>query len=457
MNPDEVSLRTSILYQNDDRDITLMDLPTSIAVGQKVTAGDILLSTPPIESPYLIASDPKTKKAQERHAEPAVSNKLHAEYRVEIDRALAEIRRRVPAPWCLPRKLMAHVPESRNTNMDVDDPEKELETRLREWSASKGDDEPFDFNKMMAALGSSSDATSCDPVAQKWSMSCTPAREITEGLGEDSVSPTEAWTSSLHNPNDHALELNISQSFTHPEGIREYRFRVPPRSTFFLDDVTDPSSFRASFRDLTSEYNLPRHFDFVLLDPPWPSRSAKRVRTYEQVGGIPHTKRMLLNMSIESYLEHNSILAMWITNSPKQRDAVLGPGGLFERWNLSFCEEWIWIKTTASGEPMFSLETLWRKPYETLLLARAAPDTWTKMEPAPAIKRRIIAAVPDIHSRKPCIKELIEPFLPHDYSALEVFSRSLVAGWTSWGNEAIKYNWEKYWASGATEPELSHG
>jgi N6-adenosine-specific RNA methylase IME4 len=97
---------------------------------------------------------------------------------------------------------------------------------------------------------------------------------------------------------------------------------------------------------------------------------------------------------------------------------------------------------------MLDMNSSFRKPYETLLLGRAAPNSWTAMGPAPEIKRRIIAAVPDIHSRKPCIKELIEPYMPdpNDYAALEIFSRYLVEGWMSWGNEVVKFNWDYYWS-----------
>ena len=141
-------------------------------------------------------------------------------------------------------------------------------------------------------------------------------------------------------------------------------------------------------------------------------------------------------------------MGIWITNKESLRDFVLGPGGLFEAWNVGLIEEWVWIKTTTKGEPMFSLDSLWRKPYEVLLLGRAAPNSWTTAAAAAEVKRRVIAAVPDVHSRKPCLKELLEQCIsrPNDYSALEIFSRHLVTGWTSWGNEVIKFNWEKYWA-----------
>jgi N6-adenosine-specific RNA methylase IME4 len=163
---------------------------------------------------------------------------------------------------------------------------------------------------------------------------------------------------------------------------------------------------------------------------------------------MPYLKRMLLNMDIDSYLEHNALVGVWITNKEALREHVLGPGGLFETWNVGLTEEWVWIKTTTKGEPMFDIDNAMRKPYEILLLGRAAPNSWTRMTHTPTVKRRVIAAVPDIHSRKPCLKQLLEPYLldPTEYSALEVFSRYLVSGWTSWGNEVLKYNWDGYWA-----------
>ncbi|KAF2264496.1 MT-A70-domain-containing protein [Lojkania enalia] len=445
---DKAASQTGILYQNKNHDVTLMDIPTSIAVAQG--RSDVLRSIRAIDEPYDIRNEPKTEKAKAHHAQYTGSSDLHAEYLVAIDKALAEIRHHVSGSWCVPRKLMTQAPKRRNNDMDVDDPEKELEQRLREWAASKGEEEPFDFNMMMTTLITSGlNAILDDPVTPRWLVSCKPAREIA-GSSETftSVSPKEPWTTSFHNSNDRAVDLTVSPGSFKPEtSNQEYCFRIPARSTFFLSDSTHSDSFRASFRELTEEYTLPRHFDFVLLDPPWPSGSVKRKGAYEQFGGMPYMKKTLLKMDIDNYLEHNGLLAIWITNSPTLRQMILGPEGLFQRWNVSFFEEWIWIKTTTTGEPMYCMDKVWRKPYETLLLARAAPNSWTKMETAPIITRKIIAAVPDIHSRKPCLKELIEPYLPTDYSALEVFSRYLVKGWTSWGNEVIKFNWDHYWAA----------
>jgi N6-adenosine-specific RNA methylase IME4 len=62
------------------------------------------------------------------------------------------------------------------------------------------------------------------------------------------------------------------------------------------------------------------------------------------------------------------------------------------------------------------------------------------------VVRRVVAAVPDLHSRKPCLKELFELLhMPADYQAVEIFARNLTAGWHSWGDEAILFNWDGFW------------
>lgn len=475
-----------IIYQNAEVDVILIDIPTSIAAAQ----GDcerVLLSTTPLEAPIEPKEDyrPKAKKprANENQAQSAVNTQHvghrsspHAtvaeasqhdfqsphlddlRYKLLAEHALGQIRAQVPGPWCTQRKLMAQEPlRGKDEDMDVDQiSEKELESRMKEWaswSESKEDDTAFNLQQMMASLGATSEVAEPATVAPKWMMSYCPARETASSTQvAETVSPdaqTEPWTGAFHNPNHHSLSLSITENTSQPAQLGpEYRFTIPPRSTFFLSDSTASDAFRTSFRELTDEFTLPRHFDLVLLDPPWPNRSAKRKGAYEQVGGMPYLKKMLLSMDIDSYLEHNALVGVWITNKAALREHVLGPGGLFETWNVGLIEEWIWIKTTTKGEPMFDIDSTMRKPYEILLLGRAAPNSWTTMTRAPTVKRRVIAAVPDIHSRKPCLKQLLEPFLPDptDYSALEVFSRYLVSGWTSWGNEVLKYNWDGYWA-----------
>jgi N6-adenosine-specific RNA methylase IME4 len=435
----------ALLFQNPDRHVSLIDIPASIAIAQG--RSDTLLSTAPLHVPYALHEEPKTAHARKNNASHLTQ--LHIEYRSLIHAALAEIRSRVAGPWCLPRKL---TPQTPGPDQMLPDMHKEIEARLQEWSAlneTKREHVQFDFQQMMASLGATPgpDPVAHEIVAHKWLLShrlpcdAVPTSPTTEA--------TEPWTSSFHNPRDHPLDLRVRENAAQPGcQVPEYRFTVPPGATFVLSDLSHPNVSRA-FRELTDDYVLPRHFDLVLLDPPWPNRSARRKGAYEMAGGMPHIKKMLLKMDIDNYFEHNALVGVWVTNKEAMRTQVLGPGGLFEAWNVGLVEEWIWAKVTTQGEPMFDIDSSLRKPYEVLLLGRAAPNAWTKMEHLRQPTKKVIAAVPDVHSRKPCLKELLEPYMPdaNDYSALEVFSRNLVTGWTSWGNEAIKFNWERYWTS----------
>lgn len=453
---------SSIIYQNPECDIALLDIPTSIAAAQG--RSDTLLSTPPLEAPIASREDyrPKQQKAIANQAPDIPGSSQHAEYSRLIEEALAKIHANVSGSWCAPRKLPLQQQSAQV--MGMVHLENELDSRLREWAAwseSKGDEAAFQLQEMMVSLGATSgydETMAADALTPKWTVSYRTGRQSTDGarvaeIVPGEVQPMEPWKSTCHNPARHSIELIISQNISQLARLdQEYCFTIPPRSTLFLCDSAHSNAFRASFRRVTADYRLPRHFDLVIMDPPWPNRSAKRKGAYEQVGGVPYLKKMLLKMDIDNYLEHNALVGIWITNKQSLREHVLGPGGLFETWNVGLVEEWIWIKTTTKGEPMFKTDTLMRKPYEVLLLGRAAPNSWTTAAHVPSIRRRVIAAVPDIHSRKPCLKELLEPYMPDpmDYSALEIFSRYLVSGWTSWGNEALKYNWNHYWAASPT-------
>ncbi|KAH8731250.1 MT-A70-domain-containing protein [Phaeosphaeriaceae sp. PMI808] len=305
------------------------------------------------------------------------------------------------------------------------------------WAESKGDQTASDLHKMMATLGATSElyATAGEDVAhaQTWVTSYQAAREATDAAQDTGTEPSQPWSSSFFNPEECPLKMSVSgRTAQNAAGDEEYRFTIPPRSTYYLCDCTHADAFRASFREITDEYALPRHFDLVLLDPPWPNRSAKRKGAYEQVGGMPNMRRMLMQLDLDSYLEHNALVGIWITNKESLRE-----------------HEWVWIKTTTKGDPILDMDGV-RRPYEILLLGRAAPNVWNPITHATTVKRRVIAAVPDIHSRKPCLKELLQPYMPDPvrYSALEVFARSLVSGWASWGNEVLKYNCDDYWVSG---------
>ncbi|KAH6614914.1 MT-A70-domain-containing protein [Boeremia exigua] len=435
---------SAIIYQSVDGEITLIDIPTSIAIAQGRSG--TLLSTPPLEEP-IPPKEGCRSRASQNTAISSVDIVRHEQYRSLIEQALLDIKAHVPGFWCAPRQVLPHLPTPGKGATGPDEVERELGSRFREWVAGEESkvESLSDFQVMMASLGAPEvQSTAAGSNTQPWIVSLS-----APGGATIQQASTSGSLPAFYNAEGQSLNLTIARATTEDMGETcAYHFTVPPLSASFLGDCDHPELFRSSFRDITDKHDLPRHFDLVLLDPPWPNRSAKRKGVYEQIGGMPYLKNMLHRMDLDSYIENNALVGIWITNKPALRDHVLGAGGLFETWNVGLIEEWIWVKTTTKGEPMFDIDDVMRKPYEVLLLGRAAPNSWTTMTHAPKPRKRVIAAVPDVHSRKPSLKALLEPYMPDptDYNALEVFARYLVAGWMSWGNEVLKYNSDVYWA-----------
>lgn len=89
-------------------------------------------------------------------------------------------------------------------------------------------------------------------------------------------------------------------------------------------------------------------------------------------------------------------------------------------------------------------------------------DDLTRMSEA-ITTRRVIAAVPDLHSRKPNLKSILENVFftetgqLQSYSALEVFARNLTAGWWAAGNEVLRFNERECWVDlGSTKNTDMH-
>jgi len=171
-----------------------------------------------------------------------------------------------------------------------------------------------------------------------------------------------------------------SLTILHP--VPKKRFLVPPRSSFFLGPL--PSS---SFAEVLGKR------DFVLLDPPWPNASAKRNRAGYKTETRFSIMPLLFGLPLDDVVNDGGVVGLWITNKPSIRRQL---GSLFAAWGVEEVTEWVWVKTTTSGEPVVALDSKGRRPYEVLVLARKVGG--------PEIPGKVIVGVPDLHSRKPGVK-----------------------------------------------------
>uniref|UniRef100_A0A3P9NNB8 Methyltransferase 4, N6-adenosine n=1 Tax=Poecilia reticulata TaxID=8081 RepID=A0A3P9NNB8_POERE len=128
------------------------------------------------------------------------------------------------------------------------------------------------------------------------------------------------------------------------------------------------------------------------------------------------------------------LVVTWVTNRPSHLRFVRDE--LYPHWGVEVVAEWFWVKVTTSGEFVFPLDSPHKKPYEVLVLGRYRPaNDHTRLE-----DKRLIVSVPSaLHSQKPSLSEVLKLYVGAEAKCLELFARSLQPGWTSWGNEVLKF------------------
>uniref|UniRef100_A0A8C5HGK0 Methyltransferase like 4 n=1 Tax=Gouania willdenowi TaxID=441366 RepID=A0A8C5HGK0_GOUWI len=191
---------------------------------------------------------------------------------------------------------------------------------------------------------------------------------------------------------------------------------IPPHATFLLSDFTRMQPL--------VQYGA--KYDLIVLDPPWENRSVKRSRRYSS---LPSSQLKLLPVPLLA--SFNCLVVTWVTNRPSHLRFVRNE--LYPHWGVQVLAEWFWVKVTTSGEFVFPLDSQHKKPYEVLVLGRY------QMSEVLVEDQRLIVSVPSLHSQKPSLSEVLKPYVGGEAKCLELFSRNLQPGWTSWGNEVLKF------------------
>ncbi|KAG8425041.1 hypothetical protein J3458_001784 [Metarhizium acridum] len=183
-------------------------------------------------------------------------------------------------------------------------------------------------------------------------------------------------------------------------------------------------------------------FKLVVLDPPWPNRSARRrSNKYATATNLDEIRDLLTSIPVSAHVASDGLVAVWITNKASIPELLTSPTGVFASWGVELVAEWTWLKITATGEPLYDVGSVWRKPWEKILIAKpiGAPAP-------PGLKAKVIVAAPDVHSRKPNLRLLFQDVLGRqDYAGLEIFARNLTAGWWSWGDQVLHFQGQRYW------------
>lgn len=215
----------------------------------------------------------------------------------------------------------------------------------------------------------------------------------------------------------------------------------PPGANYLHGSIEDT---RQAFLDKAPE------FDLIVLDPPWPNRSVRRRRRrgtagYATADSLREIGELLAGIPVAARLSPDGLVAVWITNKPSVRKLLTSAAGVFASWGLELAAEWTWLKIAASGDPLYRIDSLWRKPWETLLVAKRRGS-----RPRRTLGAKVVVAVPDVHSRKPNLRSLFCEQFGNEYVGLEIFARNLTAGWWSWGDEVLKFQEARFWQPAST-------
>ncbi|KAL3435646.1 hypothetical protein BDV09DRAFT_203948 [Aspergillus tetrazonus] len=480
-----------------------------------------LLSTLPLKQPYAVPNEPKSKTAQAKVLAriPQSESEFHEAIRPVVLDALSEIRQNYSqgSDWCLPRHLLGGANgfnPGANSKQNEDVRFKQLDktqegNNTREsrklhkrgynhaFNREEQNHESLDIQVLPRQRGSGFTADTYDTVQIQHlpPLILSPGRNRFED-GDELCNKLVKNTSSdaaiieLRSPSTVKSGEWLSPDVEHIQDQGQV-YLIPPLSRFILRDLPISKEL-----DYTNSSPIPgldpeQKFNLIVLDPPWANRSVRRSGHYQTQTYLDNELLMGYISSVLAVHSYShpylppqiddtadldqyraqsgsnlSTAAIWITNSAKSR--AIAHSALSES-GFSVCEEWIWIKITVQGEPVTPIEGLWRKPYEVLVIGKREPEpapTCIRSTGAKAVLRRVIAAVPDVHSRKPNLKAIFERIfftassesadIGLDtgtdisdqiirYTALEVFARNLTAGWWACGNEVLKFNSESWW------------
>ncbi|NXJ63971.1 METL4 protein, partial [Rostratula benghalensis] len=205
------------------------------------------------------------------------------------------------------------------------------------------------------------------------------------------------------------------------------KYLVPPKSSFLLSDISC----------LQPLLNYKKKYDVIVIDPPWENKSVKRSNRYSYLSSW-----QIKQIPVRALAASNCLVVTWVTNRQKHLRFVKDE--LYPHWSVKTLAEWHWVKITRTGEFVLPLDSLHKKPYEVLILGRVQGDVKEALRKSedvlPIPEHKLIVSIPcSLHSHKPPLTAVLAEFIKPDVECLELFARNLQPGWTSWGNEVLKF------------------
>uniref|UniRef100_A0A0E0CWQ6 Methyltransferase n=1 Tax=Oryza meridionalis TaxID=40149 RepID=A0A0E0CWQ6_9ORYZ len=207
------------------------------------------------------------------------------------------------------------------------------------------------------------------------------------------------------------------------------------------------SSWRAPFCEMTlcfqkssgensEEDNYNQGYNLIVVDPPWENGCVRQKVAYPT---LPN--RHFLYLPVQE-LAHSTgaLLVLWITNREKLWKFV--EEELFPAWGVKDHTVFYWLKVKPDGSLIGNLDLLHHRPYECLLVGYINLDKETvRGSKFKFLEERRLEISYMIKINPQLVKELLSEYIPGPKPArcIELFARELVSGWTSWGNEPLRF------------------
>ncbi|KAJ3196727.1 Methyltransferase-like protein 4 [Irineochytrium annulatum] len=210
--------------------------------------------------------------------------------------------------------------------------------------------------------------------------------------------------------------------------IQGRRHNIPPRSTYIVSD----------FDRVQPLFGKLAPFDLIVMDPPWFNKSVKRKRNYTGLDAYE-----LFKIPVDTLASAGCYVCVWVSNNPKLITFVTNK--LLPAWGCRLVGIWKWIKVDVGGALVSDMDDPHHKPYEPFVIAQKFRGEEGVGTLSLIPEERAVVSIPSaVHSQKPVLDSILSKYLKPDARKLELFARNALPGWTSWGNETLKYNDEMF-------------
>lgn len=174
-------------------------------------------------------------------------------------------------------------------------------------------------------------------------------------------------------------------------------------------------------------------FSCIVADPPWTFKtySANGLKKSAQAHyGCMSLTDIKYEIPVADHAEDDCFLFLW-TSAPMLDQAF----DVMYRWGFTYKSRMAWRKMTVNGKVRVGPGYVVRTMHEDVLIGTRGKPKLDKAFPS------IFDGRAREHSRKPDeFFDMVDERIPLLNSRLEMFARETRPGWTTWGDEAEKFD-----------------